>query len=55
MFKFFKFFVKKGYKEGLAKAQELGLISETEFLILKSKRAEEELQKHLTKKLKKKK
>jgi len=51
----FKFFKKKQSKEGLEKARTMKLISETEFLQLKSQRAEQEFKEHLTKKIKKKK
>ncbi len=51
----FNFLKKKTKKKGLEQAKKLGLISETEFLKLKSDRASEELKKHLAKGSKRKK
>jgi len=51
----FKFFPKKTKKLGLEKAKELGLISEGEFLRLKSERADNRLKVYLAKNNKKKK
>jgi len=55
MFNFiFKIFEKKTKKLGLEKAKDLDLITEVEFLKLKSERADEKLKNYLLKNKKKK-